>query len=201
VARYRDVQAFHERAPGYERGWRGQMHHRIVERTMQLALAAEPAPGCVLDVGSGTGLLLRELAGRLPSTACLTGIDPAPGMIAVAQALPGADGRLRYLRGAAEDLPFPDGTFDLLVSTTSFDHWRDQRKGLAECSRVLRADGHLVLADQFSDWLLPTVMWGSRRGRARTERRASRLLREVGFRSLSWHDVYAVIIRAVVAQR
>jgi ubiquinone/menaquinone biosynthesis C-methylase UbiE len=36
-----------------------------------------------------------------------------------------------------EHLPYADGTFDLVVSTTSFDHWSDQGAGLAECARVM----------------------------------------------------------------
>jgi SAM-dependent methyltransferase len=51
-------------------------------------------------------------------------------------------GRLRQL---VEVLPFPEGSFDLVVSTTSFDHWADQRAGLRECARVLAPGGWLVL--------------------------------------------------------
>jgi ubiquinone/menaquinone biosynthesis C-methylase UbiE len=42
------------------------------------------------------------------------------------------------------------GSFDLVVSVTSFDHWSDQQAGLAECHRVLVPGGRLVLVDQFS---------------------------------------------------
>jgi Methyltransferase domain len=41
-------------------------------------------------------------------------------------------GRLNFRQGQAEQLPLADETFDLVVSTTSFDHWQDQRAGLAE---------------------------------------------------------------------
>ena len=89
-------------------------------------------------------------------------------------------------------------TFDLIVSTTSFDHWSDQQRGLSECRRVLSAAGHLVLVDQFSNWLRPTLV-GSRRARARTPKRAEGLLVAAGFGAPVWHDVYAVIIKAVTA--
>lgn len=199
----RDVKAFAERAPGYEEGWRGRLHHEIADRTVRLALAGGPAPRHVLDVGCGTGYLLRQLAAHCPQ-ATLDGIDAAPAMIEAAEAAAAADpatgGRLRFRVGTAERLTWPSGTFDLVVSTTSFDHWADQRAGLAECARVLAPGGRLVLVDQFSRWLLPTMV-GSRRGKARTKRRVSRLLTEAGFGSLRWHTLYAVIIGAVTAEK
>ena len=132
----RDIEAFHTRATGYGAGWRGRMHYDIALRTADIALTLNPAPRWVLDVGCGTGLLLRLLADRLPESDELVGIDAAEGMIAV---------RVRWRTtpapvsptGVAESLPYPDQSFDLVVSTTSFDHWKDQGAGLAECARVL----------------------------------------------------------------
>lgn len=197
VTRDRDVQAFHERSAGYEAGYLGRLHREIVTRTIDLALARRPDPARVLDVGCGTGLLLRELAARLPEAAELTGIDPAAGMIEQAAAR-SADPRLTFVQGAAEKLPFGDGVFDLVITTTSFDHWADQLGGLAECRRVLAPGGLFVLTDQCSAWLLPTLAAG-RRNRARTPLLATRLLAAAGFRSLRWHRLYAVIIRTVTA--
>ena len=197
VRRDRDVQAFHDRAAGYETGYRGQLHTDIVTRALDLALARCPSPERVLDVGCGTGLLLRELARRLPGAASLTGIDAAAGMIGQARATAG-DARLAFVQGVAERLPFDDRSFDLVISTTSFDHWADQRAGLTECHRVLAPRGSFVLADMCSNWLLPTLI-GSRRDRARTQLRATRLLAAAGFRSLTWHRLYGGIIRAVTA--
>jgi ubiquinone/menaquinone biosynthesis C-methylase UbiE len=197
VTRDSDVQAFHERATEYEAGYRGQLHTDIVTRSADLALARFPAPGRVLDVGCGTGLLLRELARRLPGAAGLTGIDAAAGMIAQASAK-AVDPRLSFVRGVAERLPFGDATFDLVISTTSFDHWADQLAGLTECHRVLAPGGCFVLTDICSTWLLPTLV-GARQDRARTPLRATRLLAAAGFRSLTWHRLYAVIVRTVTA--
>jgi ubiquinone/menaquinone biosynthesis C-methylase UbiE len=197
VPPHRDVAAFDNRAPGYEQGWRGRLHHDIAGRAAELALSVHAAPRRVLDVGCGTGYLLRLLAGRCPQAIELAGIDPAPSMIEAAEQAAG-DRRLLFTVGAAEALPYPDDAFDLVVSTTSFDHWADQRAGLSECARVLAPSGHLVLADLFSPLFLPTLLAG-RRAKARTRQRASRLLSAAGFTGLAWHDLYAHIIKAVTA--
>jgi ubiquinone/menaquinone biosynthesis C-methylase UbiE len=195
----RDVAAFGRRAARYDEGWRGRLHHQIADRTAGLALACVPAPRRILDVGCGTGYLLGQLAAYAPQAEALAGIDASPAMIEAAKAAT-TDGRLRFVVGTAEQLPWPAGTFDLVISTTSFDHWADQDRGLAQCARVLAPGGCLVLADLFSVLLLPTLPAG-RRGKARTKRRATQLLTSAGFRTPHWHRLYAVIIQAVTATK
>ena len=195
----RDVGAFNDRAPGYESGWRGRLHHEIADRTVGAALACVPAPHRVLDVGCGTGYALRQLAGRLPGARQLAGIDAAPQMVEVAGRL-ADDERLAFALGTAERLPFPDSAFDLVISTTSFDHWADQAAGIAECGRVLAPGAYLVLTDLFSAWLAPTLT-GGRRAKARTRSRATRLLTAAGLREPRWHHGYALIISTVTAVR
>lgn len=191
--------AFDDRAPGYDGGWRGRLHHEIADRTADLAVATAGAPGHVLDVGCGTGYLLRTLARRYPGAQRLCGIDAAPQMVETALAF-ADDDRLSFTVGVAERLGYPDATFDLVVSTTSFDHWTDQQAGLAECARVLRPGGHVVLVDRFSRWLWPTLAIG-RRGKARTKSHATGLVLRAGFVSPQWRGLYAVIINAVTATK
>jgi ubiquinone/menaquinone biosynthesis C-methylase UbiE len=199
VQPYRDLGAYDDRAVSYDRGWRGRLHHTISDRTAALAIATAAAPQRVLDVGCGTGYLLRTLARRYPEAEELAGIDAAPNMIETARRLT-HDERLTFASGVAEQLPYPDASIDLVVSSTSFDHWSDQLAGLAECARVLRPGGQLVLVDQFSRWLIPTLAV-SRRGKARTRRRADRLLVRAGFERPHWHKLHAVIINGVVATK
>jgi ubiquinone/menaquinone biosynthesis C-methylase UbiE len=221
------VQAFDERADGYETGRLGQLHRDFADRAIRRALAVDPAPRRVLDVGSGTGYALRQLALALPHARELIGVDAAPGMVRVAreangilgavvsggaegaggvsgaEGVGGADrdaGRVRFLVGTAEQLPLADGSVDLVISTTSFDHWADQRAGLAECARVLAPGGHLVLSDLFSIWLTPTLL-GSRRGKARTRRRATRLIVEAGLRSPHWTRLAGPVVQTVTATK
>jgi len=193
----RDVQAFDERAASYESGRHGQLHREISDRVVELALSCGPAPRRVLDVGCGTGYVLRQLAARLPRASEFRGVDPAPTMIEVARSA-SSDERVNFIRGTAERLPADESAYDLVVSTTSFDHWTDQAAGIRECARALAPGGALVLTDQFSNLLRPTML-GSRRGKARTRSRATRLITAAGLRDPQWHRCYAVIIQSVTS--
>jgi len=199
VPPYRDVAEFDDRATSYDQGWRGRLHHIISDRTAALATSVVPSPYHVLDVGCGTGYLLRVLADRYPGAQKLYGIDAAPNMIDTAKRLTW-DERFSFVTGVAEQLPHSDASMDLVVSSTSFDHWSDQRAGLVECARVLRPEGYLVLVDQFSRWLIPTLAT-TRRGKARTPRRATQLLLRAGFARPQWHTLHAAIIKAAVATK
>jgi len=219
VPQQRDVQAFDERAGSYESGRLGQFHRDLADRAVRYALAVAPSAERVLDVGSGTGYALRQLAAALPEAKELTGVDAAPEMVRVAREASGADGtgdglgesggggvgergdgRVRFVVGTAEELPVPDASVDLVISTTSFDHWQDQAAGLAECARVLVPGGHLVLSDLFSVWLWPTLL-GSRRGKARTRGRANRLIAAAGLREPRWHRLAGPIVATVTATK
>lgn len=100
----RDLGVFDERADVYESGWRGRLHHQIADEATGVALRVAPTPARILDVGCGTGYLLRELAEKLPAARVLRGIDPAPRMIEVARSV-GDDVRLTFAVGVAEICP------------------------------------------------------------------------------------------------
>lgn len=195
----RDVRAFDERAASYESGRHGQLHKEISDRVVELALRQVPAPRRVLDVGCGTGYVLRQLASRLPRATDFLGVDAAPKMIEVARSA-ASDDRLTFVIGTAERLPADESAYDLVVSTTSFDHWTDQPAGIRECARALAPGGTLVLTDQFSNLLWPTTL-GSRRGKARTRSSATRLITAAGLREPRWHRCYAIIIQSATATK
>jgi len=97
----------------------------------------------VLDVACGTGILAREVASRTGTTGCVVGIDPSPGMIAVAEQLaPGVVWR----EGVAESLPFHDRSFDTVVSQFGLMFFTDRRQSLREMLRVLAPGGRLAVA-------------------------------------------------------
>lgn len=71
-------------------------------------------------------------------------------MVRVAARKPGVTATV----ATAEALPFPSGSGDLVLTTMSFHHWADQRRGLAEVRRVLAPGGRLLLADAIVTWWL-----------------------------------------------
>ncbi len=103
----------------------------------------------VLDVGCGTGNLLRSTGKRHPH-AELTGVDPDLKMLARAERkLRRAGLTARLDRGFAQELAFPDASFDRVFSSLMLHHLDTSSKDemLSEARRVLRPDGLLVLAD------------------------------------------------------
>lgn len=100
-------------------------------------------PSLVLDIGCGTGRLLRRIHVRWPEAA-LVGVDPSEGMLAKAHLLtPGAD----FYQASAEKLPLENDSMDLVSSTMSIHHWSNQSQGFIETSRVLRPGGFFILVD------------------------------------------------------
>jgi len=104
MTQHRDVDAFDKRARTYERGWRGDLHHRIADRAADIALGSAPDSLRILDIGCGTGYQLRRLAAALPRAVDLVGVDPAEHMVEVARSAV-SDGRLRFEQGMAEHAP------------------------------------------------------------------------------------------------
>jgi ubiquinone/menaquinone biosynthesis C-methylase UbiE len=146
-----DVQRFNRWAPTYDRSvmqrlYFGPVHSKMLDLLVQEGLKDPPC--CIIDIGCGTGRLLRAASVRWPE-AQLFGVDPAEQMISEANRLnPNATFRL----AAAESLPFSDNIADIILSSLSFHHWADQTKGLQEVARVLRPGGFFCLADH-TIWL------------------------------------------------
>ena len=82
-----------------------------------LIQAADPKSAeRVLDVGCGTGIVAREVASRLTATGTVTAIDLSANMLAVARAAAARDSlTIEWREGNAEQLPFHDGAFDLVL--------------------------------------------------------------------------------------
>src|SRR6266511_242284 len=137
-------------APTYEQSaLQSTLYLPAQERALQFAQQLMPRPKRVLDIGCGTGRLLRQARQQYPS-AMLVGVDLAWGMVATAAAATTAELAIRHVRAAAERLPFASRVFDLVVATMSLRHWTDVATGIAQIDRVLAPGGVLVVADVFS---------------------------------------------------
>ncbi len=100
----------------------------------------------VLDIGSGLGFPLLEIAQRLGNTSKVYGIDPWEA------AIDRANLKIRKYnltnveirKGEAESLPFGNSFFDLIVSNNGINNVGDMKQALSECFRVMKPDGQFV---------------------------------------------------------
>ncbi|AJR18623.1 methyltransferase domain-containing protein [Pimelobacter simplex] len=159
------VRHYDHRAPTYDDG---PLHRALATAVAGLvteALDAAPDPHdqrrpVVLDVATGTGLVLRALAAPTPTptptAARLVGIDLSPGMLRIATAAlppPAAT----FVRADATSLPLADASVDVITLVTALHLLPSAAAAdaaLAECVRVLRPGGHLVTAT-FTDPATP----------------------------------------------
>lgn len=142
-----DVERFNRWAASYDRHYLQRLIFDPVQETiLEVAAAEVPEATAILDVGCGTGRLLRTAEQRFPA-ARLEGVDAAVEMVRYAQGVLPAASRITFRQATAERLPFADAQFDLVFSTMTFHHWNDQRAGIAEVARVLKPGGRWLLAD------------------------------------------------------
>jgi ubiquinone/menaquinone biosynthesis C-methylase UbiE len=148
-----DVEQFDRWALRYERSkWQWLHFDRVHGRAFNLA-GRFAGPNTILDVGCGTGRLLRAARRRWPS-ARLVGVDPSAGMVRAGTALTPAE---LHVAGA-EEIPLPDASIDLAFSTIAFHHWSDPERGLRQVARVLRPGGGFVLIDNIGpQWIAPVL--------------------------------------------
>jgi arsenite methyltransferase len=101
----------------------------------------------VLDVGCGTGFPLLELAQRLGPTCKVHGLDPWEPALERARfkARVWNVRNVEIHQGTAEAMPFPNATFDLLVSNLGVNNFDHPEAALAECRRVAKPEARLVL--------------------------------------------------------
>jgi ubiquinone/menaquinone biosynthesis C-methylase UbiE len=120
-----------------------RLHERLVDQAR-----LRPADR-VLDIGCGTGNLTLLVAKRYPS-ATVVGLDPDSAALDRARKK-AARGRLMatFAQGFAEELPYPDGSFDAVLCSLALHHVTEgcRIQVLREVSRVLRPGGHLHLLE------------------------------------------------------
>jgi len=138
-----DPHHFDEWSQTYEHSF---MQWLIFDRVHRGVLRRVPpgfTPQGILDIGCGTGRLLRKLQSQWPA-ATLAGIDASAGMVERARSL---TPHATIYQASAEHIPLEDASIDLVTSTMSFHHWSDQASGVREATRVLTKGSLFILAD------------------------------------------------------
>jgi ubiquinone/menaquinone biosynthesis C-methylase UbiE len=103
----------------------------------------------VLDVGSGTGVLLPFLIAELGDKGKIVALDFSAEMLNQAQAK-GFPPIVRFAQADVLAIPLDDNSFDLAICNSAFPHFSDRAKGLREIGRVLRNNGRLVICHTMS---------------------------------------------------
>ena len=115
----------------------------------ELVRAVAPRPGLrILDVATGTGMVAFALARQ---GAEVVALDQSEAMLGAARArlarTPELAGRVRFVAGEAEALPFPDGAFDALTFTYLLRYVDDRPATMRELARVVSPGGRIAMVE------------------------------------------------------
>lgn len=173
---------FDEIAENYNNSHDGRfvrcMYEEIINRVLEMQ------PKNILDLGCGNGNILDILSKC--TSYDLYGLDLSENMINEAKKKLKDKARLKI--GDAENLPYEDNKFDVIICNASFHHYTHPQKVLKEIRRVLAPNGILILGDPTfpCDWLLKIIncflpMSNSGDYRLYNQKTISSLLSECGF--------------------
>ncbi len=122
----------------------------VRKRLEALVKEFEVRPGeRVLDVGTGTGVLIPYLCGEVEASGQILAVDLSFQMLRQANRKPRRDTDI-IVQADVHFLPFANETVDRVICFAAFPHFTDKAKALREMSRVLRHDGILIIAHLLS---------------------------------------------------
>lgn len=126
---------------GFETAYAG-----LVDHALQAITKLDHAnPLKVLDAGIGTGAFAAAFASRYPDACDLTGVDVSSEMLRQAERhLQDCDLTAQLLQGDVNNLPFEDGTFDVILVAHVIEHMAAPEAVLAELCRVLKPGGVVI---------------------------------------------------------
>jgi ubiquinone/menaquinone biosynthesis C-methylase UbiE len=148
--------------------WPGSVFYNALSSSMifmkHYELAAQDivshcSQGTLLDIGTGPARLLLRLHQQSPGMR-LVGIDSSAAMVTQAKqnvAEAGLSEFIEVKEGSASSIPFPDQSFDIVVSTVSMHHWKQPEACLNEIYRVLKDNSFALIYDIVSD--TPKSTW------------------------------------------
>ncbi len=176
----------------------GDPNRTLLLDPVMLRLCGDVAGLRAIDVGCGEGRFSRMLADR---GAQVTGIDFTDEMVRTAR---DRDTRGAYVRGSAEDLPFRDASFDLVISYVMLIDVVGYRAAIAEMARMLKPGGQLVVANL--GFVTASEGWLKDENNARLHHRVDRYADEfvqtyewLGIKIENWHRPLAAYMSAYLA--
>lgn len=147
---------FSKRAESYDEGFEGKASKRFYDLVQREIILNEGMR--VLDVGCGTGALLKRLRGNHDIDA--HGIDADAEMIAVAKRqCPDCS----FQQSPCEKIPFADESFDVLTACMAYHHFSDKTGFAQEAARVLKPGGVLYIADPKFPFVIRKTINGAAR--------------------------------------
>jgi arsenite methyltransferase len=142
-----------ERARGIERSY--ATPDVVAQRRFVLDLLNLQRGERVLDIGSGPGYLVEEMAAVVGETGAVHGVDASAAMNAIAAGRTAGQPWVRIDEGDVLELPYDDDAFDVAVSAQVYEYVADMPSALAELRRVLRPGGRALILD--TDW--DSLVW------------------------------------------
>ncbi len=125
--------------------WDEQVSERDATKLERMVRRLDIQPGStVLDVGTGTGVFLPFLLSRVGDSGRIVAMDFAEEMLKIAMSKR-VDDNVDYLCADIGDIPGDNETFDYVVCYSSFPHFQDKSRALAEGFRVTRKGGRLFI--------------------------------------------------------
>lgn len=124
------------------------LHMRWKEAAVRMSREENPQISRVLDLGCGTGDLLKIFSGEIKN-AELTGLDFSPEMLRGAEKKLAGLKNIRLIRGNALELPFESSSFDCVSISFSLRNMADYGRVISEIKRVLRKGGVICCVDSF----------------------------------------------------
>jgi malonyl-CoA O-methyltransferase len=143
IEKHRVKKAFSIHAEQYET--LAVVQKRVVDRFFELFMGHGAGPENLLDIGSGTGRLVSTFRQHLPHIA-VTGVDLAFGMLLYAKKQFAGNADIMLTCGDAETLPFKNNSFDMVVSTSTYQWLSSLDAPFAEVWRVLKPGGRFCFA-------------------------------------------------------
>ena len=128
-----------------------RIHHNLDDKFYDRVISMEGHfQGKILDIGCGGGILLGKIGIVSDKETKFFGIDISLKLSQIAKE---NNPHAEIIKGDAENLPYTDNTFDIVLMTEALEHMLDYKKAILEARRVLKPKGIFIVTVPNRDWL------------------------------------------------